>query len=145
MPESSEIVVLTIVETCEARVVRFIYQERSRKQFSPLWRFCEARAGLFNGQGYRESSFHHWEGAVMFVLACLSDRKHRKCCFHNRGEPVKLVEVCISARKDQESSFHHCGGSVKFVQACLSFRNRRESSFHHCGVSVKLLQDCLSA
>ena len=57
MPESSEIVVLTIVETCEARVVRFIYQERSRKQFSPLWRFCEARAGLFNGQEISRKQF----------------------------------------------------------------------------------------
>ena len=50
MRESSEIVVLTIVDTCEARVGRFIYQERSRKQFSQLWRFCEARAGLFKWQ-----------------------------------------------------------------------------------------------
>ena len=57
MRESSEIVVLTIVETCEARVGRFIYQERSTKQFSPLWRFCEARAGLFNGQETSRKQF----------------------------------------------------------------------------------------
>ena len=25
---------------------------------------------------HRESSFHHWEGAVRFVLPCLSARKH---------------------------------------------------------------------
>ena len=27
---------------------------------------------------HRESSFHNWEGAVRFVLACLSDSKHRE-------------------------------------------------------------------
>ena len=40
MRERSEIVVLTIVETCEARVGTFIYQERT----------VEVSAGLFNGQ-----------------------------------------------------------------------------------------------
>ena len=40
MRERSEIVVLTIVETCEARVGMFIYQERT----------VEVSAGLFNGQ-----------------------------------------------------------------------------------------------
>ena len=57
MRERSEIVVLTIVETCEARVGMFIYQERLRKQFSPLWRFCEARAGLFIGQETSRKQF----------------------------------------------------------------------------------------
>ena len=64
MRERSEIVVLTIVETCEARVGIFIYQERtvevnaglfngletSRMQFSPLGRSCEARASLVKCQ-----------------------------------------------------------------------------------------------
>ena len=50
MRERSEIVVLTIVETCEARVDMFIYQERSRKRFSPPWMTCEARGGLYKCQ-----------------------------------------------------------------------------------------------
>ena len=64
MRERSEIVVLTIVETCEARVGMFIYQERivevsaglfncqetSRMQFSPLGRCCKGRATLFKSQ-----------------------------------------------------------------------------------------------
>ena len=48
--ERYEIVVLTIVETCEARVGLFMSQERSGKCFSPLWSFCEVRAGLFKCQ-----------------------------------------------------------------------------------------------
>ena len=72
----------------------------------------------------RKSSFHHWEGAMRFVLACLSDSKHRE------REPVKHLEACISARKDQESSLHHCGDSVKLVQACLSGRKHRERCFN---------------
>ena len=61
MRERSEIVVLTIVEICEARVGMFIYQERivevsagrfngqetSRMQFSPLGRCCKVHATLF--------------------------------------------------------------------------------------------------
>ena len=61
MREMSKIVVLTIVQTCEARVGMFTYQERtvegnaglfngqetSRMQFSPLGRCCEVRNSLF--------------------------------------------------------------------------------------------------
>ena len=50
MPGRSEIVVLIIVETCEARVGVFKSQKRLRKQFSPLWRYCEARRSLFKCQ-----------------------------------------------------------------------------------------------
>ena len=37
----------------KARGGLYKYQERLRKQFSPLWSFCEARAGLFK---YQETS-----------------------------------------------------------------------------------------
>ena len=52
MRERSEIVVSTIVVTCEARAGLFKSQKGSRKQFSLLWGFCEAPAGLFKwGKG----------------------------------------------------------------------------------------------
>ena len=50
MRERSEIVVLTIVETCEARGGLFHGQETSRKQFSLLGRCCEVRTSLFKCQ-----------------------------------------------------------------------------------------------
>ena len=53
MRERSEIVVSTIVETCEARAGLFKSQKGSRKQFSPLWRFYEVRASLLK---FQESS-----------------------------------------------------------------------------------------
>ena len=66
--------------------------ERSRKQFSPLWRSSEDRASLFMSQKRPiESSFHH--------------------C----GGPVKIVQACSCARKVLESGFHHCTAPVKLV------------------------------
>ena len=98
----------------------FKCQERSRKPFSPLWRSCEARAGLFIGaKTVRESSFHHCAGPVKPVPACFSGRNVRESSFLHCGGLVKLVPACLSGRKDQESRFHHCGGLVKLVQACL--------------------------
>ena len=49
--------VFTTVEVCEAGVVLFKCQEGTRKQFSPLLRSCEARAGQFRRQENLESSF----------------------------------------------------------------------------------------
>ena len=89
-------------------------QETYRKQFSPMSRFCEARASLFCARKDRESSFHHCGGTV------------------------QLSEICLSARNDRESSFHHCGGSEKLVQACLCDKKYRESSFHYSGGAVQL-------
>ena len=71
-----------------------VLQERSRKQFSPLSRFSEAREGQLSDKKARESSFHH--------------------C----ARPVKPVPACFSGRNDRERSFLHCGGIVKLVQAC---------------------------
>ena len=39
--------VLTPLEVLEARGGQFIYQERCRKYFAPLWKSSEARACLF--------------------------------------------------------------------------------------------------
>ena len=57
VPEMSEIVVLIIVETYEARVGVFKSQKRSRKQFSPLWKYCETRRGLFKCQEESRNQF----------------------------------------------------------------------------------------
>ena len=76
-------------------------QETSRKQFSPLWRSCEPRAGLFKCQEGSREQFS-----------------------------PKLVQAWLGAKKDRESSFHHCGGPVNLVRVFLSARKDRESSFH---------------
>ena len=91
-----EIVVLTIVETCEARVGLFTSQERSGK--------C----------------FHHCGSVVNLVQPCLCARKHRESSFHHCGGSVKLVQACLSPRNHRESSFHNCGVSGKLLQVCLS-------------------------
>ena len=50
--ERSDIVVLTIVKTSEARGGVFKREQGSREQFSALGRCCEARSGLFKCRGY---------------------------------------------------------------------------------------------
>ena len=67
MRERSEIVVLTIVETCEARV------------------------GMFNTRKDQESSFHRCGGSVKLVQASLCARNHREGSFHHCGVSVKLL------------------------------------------------------
>ena len=42
----------------------------------------------------RDSSFHHWEGAVNLVQAGLSTRRHRESSFQHSGCAVKLVLAC---------------------------------------------------
>ena len=76
---------------CEARAGMLECQERSRKQFSLLWKHCGARASLFK---------------------C---GKVSKGCFNRRAGAMKNVLACLSARKDRQNSFHHCGGPVKIV------------------------------
>ena len=44
--------------TCEARIGLFMRRERSRKQFSPRWISCEARIGLLMAGNDQESSSH---------------------------------------------------------------------------------------
>ena len=46
-------------------------RKRPRKQFSPLWRPCEARASQFKYQERTRKQFHHCGGPVMLVKACL--------------------------------------------------------------------------
>ena len=54
--------------SCEAGACLFMCQERSRKQFSPLWWSCEAGASLFI---YQESSRKQFTpGPVKLVQAC---------------------------------------------------------------------------
>ena len=77
----------------------FKCQGRSRKQFSPLWRSCEARTNLF---------------------MCGKDLKKP---FNLRLCAVKHVQASSSAREGRESSFHRFGGRVRLVHTCLCARN----------------------
>ena len=97
---------------CEARASLFMCQESSRKQFSPLWWSCQARGGLFKCRKYREIRFHHCGSSVNLVLAWLSTRRHRKSSFHHCGGPVKLVEAWLCTRRHLESTFHHSESPV---------------------------------
>ena len=65
MRERSEIVVLTIVETCEARVGMLYTRKDHCRGSVKLVKAC------LSGRKERESTFHHWGGAVNFVQACL--------------------------------------------------------------------------
>ena len=85
MRERSEIVVLTIVKTCEARGACL----RARKD--------------------RDSSFHHWGGAVNLAQAGLSTKRHRESSFQHWGDAVKLVLACLSAGNVRDSSFNYRG------------------------------------
>ena len=62
MRERSEIVVLTIVKTCEARV------------------------GMFYTRKDQESSFHHGGDSVKLLQACLSAGKVRDRSFNHCGD-----------------------------------------------------------
>ena len=68
-----------------------------------------------------ESSFHHFEGPVKLVQACLCAANTLQCRLIRRGGAVK--QACSSASKDGESSFHYCGGPLKLVQAGLCAGN----------------------
>ena len=90
-------------------------RKRSRKQFSPLWRSCEASARLFKYGNVQQSRFNHCEGPVKHVYAYLCAGKDRESSFHLFGGHVKLVQGCLSAGNVQQSRFNHCGGPVKLV------------------------------
>ena len=62
MRERSDIVGLTIVKTCEARV------------------------GMLYTRKDQESSFHHGGGSVKLLQACLSAGKVRDCSFNRCGD-----------------------------------------------------------
>ena len=128
----SEVVVLTIVETCEARGGLFKSQEGSRKEFSPLGRCCEARAGLLKGSRKQFSPLRRCCEARAILF---NARKHRERSFHHYEGSVKLVEAYLSARKDRDSSFHHCGGAVNLMLAWLrTSRHREKAVFTTLGV-----------
>ena len=86
MRERSEIVVLTIVKT------------------------CEAHGGVFERMN-RGSSFHHWGGAMNLEQAGLSTRRHRESSFQHWGGAVKLVPACLIAGNVRDSSFN-CHGDL---------------------------------
>ena len=123
MRERSDIVVLTIVETCEARVGTFIYEERtvevsaglfngqetSRMRFSPLGRCCKVRASLFKCQVASGKLF------LQPLRTCETRGSLCKCQERSRKQfsplwsSVKLVQGCLSGRKHLESCFNHRG------------------------------------
>ena len=84
MHERSEIVVLTILKT------------------------CEARGGVFERMD-RGCSFHHWGGPVILVQAGLTTRRHRESSFQQWGGAVKLVTACLITGKVRDSSFNYHG------------------------------------
>ena len=78
MRERSEIVVLTIVVTCEARVGMLYTRKDEESSFHHCGGSVKLVEACYTARRHLESSFHHWEGAVRCVLACLSARKHRE-------------------------------------------------------------------
>ena len=91
MRERSEIVVLSIVETCEARVGIFIYQERT----------VEVSAGLFNGQETSRMQF------LPLGRCCKVPDSQLKCQVASGKlflQPLRTCETRGSLYKCQERS-----------------------------------------
>ena len=130
---------------CEACAGLFKCQKRCRKQFSPLWRSCEARASLFMGGKHPQRRFKHRGGAVKHLQFWLSASKDGESSFHCWGSPVKLVQACLCARNTLQHRFNRGGHAVKYMQACSIASKYGESTLHHCGSPVKLVQACLYA
>ena len=127
---------------CEARVGLFKCQGRSRKQFSLLWKTCEACASQFMWGKDLVTPFYPPRRICEHVLSCSCAREDRESRFHRCEGPVGLVQACIYAGTTWWRRFNLLGGAVKHVEACLSFRDHRESSFHR---SESLVQACLCA
>ena len=105
MRERSEIVVLTIVETCEAQVGMFIYQERT----------VEVSAGLFNGQETSRKQFSP------LGMCCKVRASRFKCQVASRKlflQPLRTCETHGSLYKCQERSRKQFSPLWSFCEAC---------------------------
>ena len=92
----------------------------------------------------RQSSFHHCEGAVELMLACLSARRDRECSFHKmsstacsyllplfsvpvaqggsvvrRGQSGERRRQCQRGKRQPPRSHHSAAGCVSEVHVCV--------------------------
>ena len=117
---------------------------RPWKQFSPLWKFCEACA----------HKFEYYERSRNQVLVLLWSRETRagqlgckERCWKQISPQCWYCEACWRMFEFQDGPkkhFHHCWGPVKLIHTCLRVGIYLESSFYHCGSPVKLIQVSLS-
>ena len=129
----------------EARAGLFKFKYRWIKQFSPLWRSCEARASMFRCGNTLQRRFKRRRGAMKHVKSCLRASKGGESSFHYCGGPVKLVQASLWAVNTLQRHLNRRGGAIKHVQVGFCASSDRESGFHHCGDPVKLVQACLYA
>ena len=143
--------------SCETRARLFKYQERTREQFSLLWRSCEARASvvmcgknliktprgccearasLFHCKEWSRKQFSPlWRSCGARASLFMSQEKPRKT-FHHSGGSVKLMHACLCAWKASQSGFNLPRSLVKLVQINLNIRKDLERSFLHSGGPV---------